>query len=124
MDQYGSFKHSREEANEVANYILTKHGTVVFTYSWDGFGAHIIFMSPEFDVLGTCPFGGNPRHRMYIGVYGRGCGHLSMEVGPHQNYIEEKLNLGKGDAEHFAEFYGWIVEYLRGSGAYDPRLRK
>lgn len=114
MDEYGSFRHTKEDALEVATALREDphEHTVVFAYSHDQVGSMLVTLSENFSVLGVMPFGGNPRGRMYVGIYGRGCGHLSLEKGPHHSYLEEKLNLEGEDGEKFAEFYSWIVEAL------------
>lgn len=111
MDQYGSMRHSQEDAKEVAEY-LKHNDAIVFQYSHDQIGANIFLLAKKFNKLGIMSFGGNPVGRMYVGVYGRGCGHLSMAKGPHHSYIDEKLNLGGEDGEKFAEFYSWIINHL------------
>lgn len=119
MDEYGSFRHTKEEAYEVAKAnLFGEADTTVFQWSPDGFGALICVISPRFGVLGIMGFGGNPRGRCFVGIYGRGCGHLSMEKGPYASYIEEKLNIKGEEAEKFCEFYSWIVEAWHEMGAY------
>lgn len=109
MDEYGCFRHTREDAREVAR-ALDERDSVVFCYSHDQMGAMLILLCESFLKLGTMPFGGQPEGRMYVGIFGRGCGHLSKEKGPAQSYIDEKLNLKGDDGEKFSEFYAWIIE--------------
>lgn len=112
MDEYGCFRHTKEDAIEIANKLLDT-GAVVFSYSHDQVGAMIVLICRHFNKLGVLPFGGNPKDRFYVGIYGTGMGHLSSEVGPHHNYLEDKLNLKGEDAKKFAEFYSWIIEEYR-----------
>ena len=112
MDHYGCMRHSPEDAAEVA-LALHDHGTVVFPYSFDQIGCMVIFVSIAFEKLGVMPYGGNPEGRAYMGVYGRGCAHISLQKQiEYQSYLDEKLNLGAVEAEHLAEFWGWVCDSL------------
>lgn len=111
VDDWGTCRHERGDAGLVA-HALRESGAVVFAYSYDQVGAMLVCITGHFQKLGVMPFGGNPSGRMWVSVYGRGATHLSKESGLHHDYICEKLNLSKTDAEKFAEFYGWICEYL------------
>jgi hypothetical protein len=113
MDEFGCYRHTTEDAAEVAKQ-LNANGTVVFPYSYDQVGCMLVLISNNFAKLGVMPFGGNPDGRNYVGIFGRGCGHLSAENGPVESYVEEKLNLQGEDAKNFAEFYQWIVQHARG----------
>jgi hypothetical protein len=106
MDKYGCLKPTLEDAQNVKQ-ALALCSSAVFTLSGDDIGAMIIFISTQFEKIGTMPFGGNPVGRAYVGIYGRGCNHLSMgEI--HPGYIEEKLGVGREESETFAEFWNLL----------------
>jgi hypothetical protein len=110
MDQYGCLKVDRTSADEVRDS-LNLRGSVVFPLSGDQIGCMIIHIDTMFEKIGVMPFGGNPIGRVYVGVYGRGCNHLSKEH-IHPGYISEKLNLHQDDAETFSKFWDllWNVK--------------
>lgn len=103
MDEYGCMKPTEADALEVRE-ALRLGGSAVFPLSGDQIGCMIILINTQFEKIGTMPFGGNPVGRAYVGVYGKGCNHLSMEH-THPGYIAEKLNLAQSDAETFAKFW-------------------
>lgn len=103
MDEYGCMRLTKEDARE-ARDALAKSGNVVFALSGDQIGAMVILVSTKFEKLGVMPFGGNPTGRAYVGVYGQGCNHFSMD-SIHPSYFQEKLKLHLGDAETLAGFW-------------------
>ena len=105
MDEYGCVRD--EDDFEHIKQKLEEFGSVVFTYSYDGTGAMIVHIDKEFHKIGTMAFGGNPEGRAFVGILGRGCTHLGFKH-THASYIEEKLNLGKSDAEGFANLWNWM----------------
>jgi hypothetical protein len=105
MDEYGSYRNTKEDAKEIKEAIEA-HGTIVIPYSGDGGGAVILLMSTNFrkPYGAVMPFGGNPDFRIYVGVYGRGCGHFSMEP-THWSYFNEKLTLGECESKWLEELW-------------------
>lgn len=114
MDSYGCYRQTKEDAAEIAAE-LKENGTIVFPWSYDQIRCHIVLISQQFAKLGIMPFGGNPVDRIYVAIYGIGCGHLSKSIGPVETYLEEKLGLKGQDAKNFAEFYQWIIQEYRGT---------
>lgn len=113
MDEYGSFRHTKEDAKEIAES-LSREPAVVFSYSHNQVDAIIVILAKQFEKLGVMPFGGNPQGRIYCGIYGRGCAHLSLDEGTHYSYLDEKLNIrDQKMAENFSIFYGWILNELK-----------
>lgn len=106
MDQWGCLGLNKEDALNVRQ-ALAQSSSAVFSLSGDQVGAMIVFVSTQFEKIGTMPFGGNPVGRAYVGVYGKGCNHLSMD-NIHAGYVGEKLGLGTHDSETFAEFWRLI----------------
>ena len=106
MDQYGSVEYTPEDAHLLSGHL--KKGTpLVFAWSHNKIDSYIFMITPEFEKLGTMPFGGNPTGRAYVGLYGRGCNHFSKgEI--HSSYWEEKLNMDRGGAEAWADFWSKI----------------
>lgn len=103
MDQYGSFENTEADAQDL-RYALGEGKPIVFTWSHNKVDAYIFLVDPVFLKLGTMAFGGNPDGRVYVGLYGKGCNHFSKDE-IHPGYWEEKLNLDKGGAEAWAEFW-------------------
>ena len=105
MDEYGIYNDSEEDIKSLAD-ALKENGTIVFSYSADKTTAFIVLISQSFAKLGIMPFGGNPSGRFYVGIYGRGCSHLSFK-NESVGYISEKLGVGEHSAEHLQWlFYG------------------
>lgn len=107
MDEYGTYE---PEDAEVLAYELKECGTIVFPYSADKVTAFIILISMDFIKYGIMPFGGNPDGRYYVGIYGKGCHHLSLKE--HGNYIAEKLNICDESGEHLQRLFNGMREYL------------
>ena len=103
MDNYGCCKVTLDDASMVRRN-LEETGSVVFPLSGDQIGCLIILLSKNFDKIGVMPYGGNPHNRIYVGVYGRGCNHLSKD-DIHPGYIEEKLGITLEEAEWFSTFW-------------------
>jgi hypothetical protein len=103
MDKYGSMRIDQESADQVRN-ALDEFGSVVFAFSGDQMGSLIILLCRDFEKLGVMPFGGKPDGRIYLGLYGRGCNHFSMEP-IHPNYFKEKLDLADEEAEWLSQFW-------------------
>lgn len=103
MDEFGTFRLNRLDAQKIKESLLDQ-GTIIFPFSYDKIGCMIIMLCVNPCILGTMPFGGNPRGRVYVGIYGRGCGHFSQGQ-THWNYFEEKLGLAEPDAMGFANFW-------------------
>lgn len=107
-DEYGCSRINEADAKEVRQ-ALEFSGTAVFPLSGDGGGCIIVLVCTQFYKIGVMPFGGNPTGRAYVGVYGRGCNHLSMEPEPiHPSYLVEKLNLHFEEAEWLSRFWSMI----------------
>lgn len=106
MDNYGCMRVTAEDAAEL-RAALARSGSVVFALSGDQAGAMVILVSDQFEKVGVMPFGGNPMGRAYVGVYCRGCNHLSKEK-IHEGYIAEKLGLGPVDSKTFADFWALV----------------
>jgi len=107
-DQYGCSRLTKEDAHEIRQ-ALNLSGTALFPLSGDGGGCLIVLICTQFYKIGVMPFGGNPTGRAYVGVYGRGCNHLSMEAEPiHPGYLIEKLNLHQEEAEWFSQLWAMI----------------
>lgn len=115
MDQYGSFKCTPADAEQLADQ-LKEHGTVVFAWSHNDFDGFIFMASINFKTLGTMPFGGSPRGRAYIGLWGRGCDHVRMDGGL-LKYDLDKLNIDEEAAEKFADFWNAVCRRINGSGS-------
>lgn len=106
MDEYGTLSVCKEDAESVLRVLIT-NGSCVFPFSGNKQDAMIVCATLNFGALGVMPFGGSPRGRVYVGIYGIGCNHLSM--GPiHPKYIEEKLSLDQENAEYFSQFWEMI----------------
>lgn len=105
MDEYGCFRSTKEDFDEI-KLELDKHGTIVFAYSKDQIGCLVISLSSKFQVLGKIPFGGNPRGAVYVGIYGFGASHFSRQK-IHADYFTEKLGIGQEEA-------GWLEELWDG----------
>lgn len=103
MDEYGCLGINKDDAENVRQ-ALRQSGAAVFALSGDQVGAMIVHVNTQFEKIGVMPYGGNPIGRAYVGVYGRGCNHLSMET-THAGYIGEKLGLHRNDAETLAKFW-------------------
>lgn len=106
MDQYGSFESTEADAREIRKAI-DENLDIVFAWSHNKTDCYIFHISPNFEVLGVMPFGGNPRCRVYVGLYGKGCNHFSR-TDTHAGYWQEKLNLDRDGAEAWAEFWKQI----------------
>lgn len=103
MDAYGSMTVCQADADEVYQS-LAQGGSCVFPLASGDGGALIVLLCSQFEKLGIMPFGGNPVGRIYVGLYGRGCNHLSTEE-IHPGYIEEKLGIPRVEAEEFSKFW-------------------
>lgn len=103
MDEYGSFRNTKEDAKELREKI-DHNLDVVFVWSHNQIDGYIFHVSPNFEALGIMPFGGNPRGRVYVGLYGKGCNHFSKK-DIHPSYWEEKLNIDKEAADAWAGFW-------------------
>ena len=110
MDEYGSFRNTKEDAKELREAMKTSQHDIVFAWSYNQIDCYIFHVSQNFDVLGIMPFGGNPRSRVYVGLYGKGCNHFSKDE-IHPSYWEEKLRIDKQGAEAWAEFWTHIWSY-------------
>jgi len=108
MDEYGSYRNNESDWFELREH-LKDHGSIVFPYSYDGDGQMIIHIDSTYTKLGITPFGGNPKGRYYVGIDGRGCGHFAPKH-TEASYFEEKLKLGKGDADGLAELWGELFK--------------
>jgi hypothetical protein len=106
MDEYGTYRNTIKDW-ELLRAELDISGTIVFPYSADGVGCMIILISNNFNILGTMPFGGSPRDRIYVGIYGRGCVHLSKDHVKLE-YLQEKLLISQGDAKDFLELWNGL----------------
>lgn len=101
MDAYGCCKI--EDARDLASKLF-KMGSIVFAYAYnDHAGAAIIEMSIP-TVIGTMPYGGSPRGRIWVSVYGHGCNHFSQE-SIHPGYFKEKLSLGQFEADQLSKLW-------------------
>lgn len=104
MDEYGCMQINKEDATKVKQ-MLEDYAPVVFPLATGDGGAMIVLLVWKFTKMDTImPFGGNPGGRIYVGVYGKGCNHLSRESTQY-DYISEKLNLSTADAKAFARFW-------------------
>jgi len=106
MDEYGSFRNTKEDAQELRKAI-DHNLDVVFAWSHNRVDGYIFHVSPNFEVLGIMPYGGNPRGRVYVGLYGKGCNHFSKS-DIHASYWEEKLGIDKYGAEAWVEFWKMV----------------
>ena len=106
MDQYGCFRNSKEDFDELAKFFsLSKN--IVFAYSEDQIGCIIVSLNANFTKLGVMPFGGNPTGRIWVSVYGRGCNHLSYNSDA--KYVAEKLNIRGEESEWIARILNEIA---------------
>lgn len=112
MDEYGCYRNNESDWKEISNS-LKKIGSVVFPYSNGNGCCMIILICDRYEQMGIMPFGGKPDGRLYVGIYGRGCNHLSTKQ-IHPSYIEEKLTKNPEDASIFAEMWNGIMKYYRG----------
>lgn len=104
MDDYGCARLTKEDAKEIWT-ALDRTGSVVFPLTaGDSIGCMIVIITRIFEKVGVMPFGGNPTGRMYVGIYGRGCNHFSMD-SIHAGYFEEKLQISREEAETFSKFW-------------------
>lgn len=107
-DEYGCCRLDPAHAKKVFDALISR-GTVVFPLSGDAIGCMIVLVSTDFLKIGIMPYGGNPSGRAYVGVYGHGFNHLSMDKEPiHPGYLKEKLNLSEQDADTFSKFWEMI----------------
>lgn len=102
MDEYGCYSNNPTDFDEIAAK-LRQHGTIVFPYSDDRIGCMILLISGNFEKLGVMPFGGNPNGRYYVGIYGKGCNHISFDS--QASYLREKFNLSTYDSETLYELF-------------------
>jgi hypothetical protein len=105
MDEYGTFENTELDAKTIREKI--EQASVVFAWSHNKIDAYIFTIVKDFNVVGVMPFGGSPRQRIYVGLYGKGCNHFSTN-DIHAGYWEEKLNLDSGGAESWANFWNMI----------------
>jgi hypothetical protein len=105
MDEYGSYRNTSEDMKEIREKLLWNR-TIVIPYSSDQIGSLILMMSVNFVIPDgvIMPFGGNPRGRVYLGVYGFGCNHFPMEP-THWSYFQEKLRMGECEAKWLEELW-------------------
>lgn len=112
MDSYGIFRNTKEDYDQIVAEFF-KTGSIVFAYSANGVDCMIVHIDGAFRSLGTMPFGGNPHDRLYVGIYGKGCGHLGVaDIAP--SYIAEKLKLGSYDSGIFSDFWKEFSSRLAG----------
>jgi hypothetical protein len=100
MDQYGSFRNTDEDVQELRES-LQDNDNICFAWSHNQVDGFIVLITKDFKKLGTMPFGGNPDERVFVSLYGRGCNHFSPK-DTHASYFAEKLNMDKEAAEGFA----------------------
>lgn len=107
MDDYGTVENTYEDAKMIREE-LGKNGAIVFPWSHNKIDCYIFFMSITFKKIGVSPFGGNPTGRVYIGLYGKGCGHFVDNKTHPSDW--EKLNLDKYGAEAFSDLWNkmWV----------------
>lgn len=105
-DEYGTY--GPEHILEIADAFMEKEN-IVFAYSPNRIDCYIISLNRDFEVLGTMPFGGNPRHRIWVSVYGRGAHHLSTGDRFH-GYIQDKLGVDELCAKSIGQILGALHE--------------
>lgn len=109
LDEYGTVTNDVRGALLVAVQLFTKNLPIVFAWSHNQIDCYIFTIAHQFNVIGTMPFGGNPRGRCYISLYGKGSNHFSMSNDlVHPSYFQEKLGLDRFGAEAFSEFWGKV----------------
>lgn len=100
MDKYNCCEMSDAKSIKVA---FDFSHAVVFPLGI-GEGTCLIIEMSKPTVLGVMPFGGNPKGRIWVSVYGYGANHFSPER-THPSYFAEKLKLGDYEAKQFAHFW-------------------
>ena len=106
LDEYGSVENNAEGAKLVSDQLLNT-GAVCFSWSHNKVDAYIFILTKQFSKVGMMPFGGNPAGRIYVGLFGKGANHFCKE-NTHAYYWADKLNMDKGGAEAWAEFWKLI----------------
>lgn len=107
MDEYGSFRNTPEDLQELADHFVRQNRNIVFQFSGDQFGALIINLNGSFSKHGIMSYGGNPYGRIWVSIYMRGANHFAW--GTEKNYIEEKLGVRGEEAQ-------WVADLLNGIG--------
>ena len=102
MDEYGTFRATKEDWDELAER-LNKKENILFPYSANAQSAMVISINREFERLGTMPFGGNPSGRAWISVLGRGADHIDIDSEQQGSYLGEHLGLPSDNAVQLAE---------------------
>lgn len=102
MDEYGTFRATKEDWDELANFFDEKEN-ILFPYSADARSAIIISINREFLKKGNMPFGGNPTGHAWISILGRGADHIDLDNEQYASYLEEHLGLPSDNAVQLAE---------------------
>ena len=101
--------YSLKDAQRLAD-LLQKHGAINFEYSQDNQIRLELFICYSFVVRGK--FGGNPKGRLFLAVYGRGAFHFDARKYISVSYVIEKLGLCLKAACQISDLIGDIGRYL------------
>lgn len=101
--------YSLNEAKEISG-LLQKHGALNFEYSEDNKTRFEIFICQSFFVNGK--FGGNPKGRLFLAIYGHGAFHFDAREYTSVSYLMEKLGLLLPSACQISDLIGEIGRHL------------
>lgn len=101
-DEYGTFGPAH--LNELRE-LYGRYKNITFAYSPNHLDCYIININGAFETHGTIPFGGNPRGRTWVSVYGRGANHFSLCSNTFPGYIQEKLKVDELCAESISKIF-------------------
>lgn len=110
MDDYGCC--NLDDAGLIAD-TLKESGSVVFSFSLDGFSAYVVCMTSVLNKIGVMPFGGNPSGSICVAVLLKGAYWFDSDADKEPGYVGEKLGLSGRDAENVTSMLNAVFKRLR-----------